>query len=71
MTSKNPESNKMTMICDLAFVFQICIRFGAIWEPGFHGMPCRLAISYLSTFCLSKTEQSTKKPLAELIYQRF
>ena len=62
-TSKNFDDNVMLENCDATVTFWIFSQFGAVRRPDM--------FLVIVTFCLTKTENRTKKSLTQLLHYCF
>ena len=70
-TSKKPDVDVMSVNCNVAVFFPIYGQFAAIRKPHSGGMVYKTYISINKTLCPTKTENKTKKSLAQLSYYCF
>ena len=60
---KNSDDDIMPANCDVIVIFTIYVQFAAIWKRGSGSIICETYIFINSYFCLTKTENRTKKTL--------
>ena len=65
-TSKKFGNDVMSANCDVIVIFSIYDQFGAIQNPDFRRIVCKLTFSSTVTFYLTKSESRTKKILTKL-----
>ena len=64
-TSAKNDDYVMSANCDVIVIFPIYGQFGAIRKPNSRRMVCK-TFSLIVIFCLTKTENRTKKSLTQL-----
>ena len=61
----------MSENCDVIVIFRIFGQFGAVQKPDSRHRVWKVMFSVIVTFCLTKTENKTKKPLTQLSHYCF
>ena len=65
-TSKKSDADFLSKNCDVNVIFWIFSQFGAIRRSDSGHRACKSYVSVKVTFCLTKTENGTKKSLTAL-----
>ena len=65
-TSKKSDADFLSKNCDVNVIFWIFSQFGAIRRSDSGHRACKGYVSVIVTFCLTKTENGTKKSLTAL-----
>ena len=71
--SKTFDDDVMSKNCDVIVIFRIFGQFGAVWRPDsrHRAESAEVMFSVTVTFCLTKTENRTKKSLTQLSHYCF
>ena len=70
-TSKTFDDDVMSKNCDVIVIFRIFSQFGAVRRPVSGTESAKVMFSVIAAFCLTKTENRTKKSLTQLPYYCF
>ena len=71
-TSKNFDDDVMSRNCDVIVIFRIFGKFGAVQRRDSGHRACKSYVfSNRNLFCLTKTENRTKKSLTQLLHYCF
>ena len=72
-TSKKFDVDVMSENCDVIVIFRIFGQFGAVWRPDsrHRAESAEVMFSVTVTFCLTKTENRTKKSLTQFSHYCF
>ena len=70
-TSKTFDDDVMSKNCDVIVIFRIFSQFGAVRRPVSGTVSAKVMFSVIAAFCLTKTENRTKKSLTQLPYYCF
>ena len=70
-TSKKFAVDVMSENCDVIVIFRVFGQFGAVRIPDFGSRVYKKYVSVTVTFCRTKTENRTKKPLTQLSHYCF
>ena len=65
-TSKKLDVDVLSENCDVILIFRIYGQFRAVRRPDFGHRTAKVMFSVTVTFCLTKTENRTKKSLTQL-----